>query len=73
MKCKAKDCQRELPEPYIYCSIECGCYDGAISVRMKQECEGYKRYKGIHKPTCSGGAGCVKCWEKYKENHDERN
>ena len=31
MKCKAKDCNREV-EDYVYCSIECACYDGKFSV-----------------------------------------
>ncbi len=30
-KCKTKDCERMVDEPYIYCSIECACYDGAFS------------------------------------------
>ena len=31
-KCKTKDCKKMIEEPYIYCSIECACYDGKYSV-----------------------------------------
>ena len=42
MKCKAKDCNREVGEKELYCSIECACYDGSLSVtkgwiRSKEE------------------------------------
>ena len=32
-KCKTKDCTTQIEDFYIYCSIECACYDGACSVR----------------------------------------
>ena len=36
-KCKAKDCDSQVEEPYKYCSIECACYDGAMSVRLNKD------------------------------------
>lgn len=32
-KCKTKDCKRKVEYPYLYCSYECACYDGAFNVR----------------------------------------
>ena len=36
-KCKTKDCKRKIESPYVYCSIECACYDGAMSVKMEKK------------------------------------
>lgn len=32
-KCKTEGCTRLVEPPYLYCSIECACYDGAYSVK----------------------------------------
>lgn len=24
-----------------------------------------KKYKGVRRPTCNGGTGCVACWDKW--------
>lgn len=32
-KCKTKDCNRHVEDGYIYCSIECACYDKAFDVK----------------------------------------
>ena len=31
-KCLEKDCKNKVEKPYLYCSIECACYDGCYSV-----------------------------------------
>lgn len=31
-KCKCDDCSVIIEEPFIYCSVECACYDGAYSI-----------------------------------------
>ena len=30
-KCRA--CNKKIEYPYLYCSVECACYDGAYSVK----------------------------------------
>jgi hypothetical protein len=40
-------------------------FDNAVEI----DCGGSKRYKGIRQPTCSGGYGCCKCWDKYWERN----
>ena len=32
-KCKTDGCKRKIDVPFVYCSIECACYDGAFSCR----------------------------------------
>lgn len=31
-KCCCEDCQKIVESSYLYCSIECACYDGTYSV-----------------------------------------
>ena len=35
-KCQAKDCKRMIELKYKFCSIECACYSGKMSVRIKK-------------------------------------
>jgi hypothetical protein len=41
VKCSTKDCNRIIEAPInakkFYCSIECACYDGAMSVNRKDD------------------------------------
>ena len=35
----------------------------------EEDCGNYL-YKGVHKPRCNKGLGCVACWEIYFDGQD---
>jgi hypothetical protein len=37
-KCREKTCKRRIPKDKMYCSYECGAYDGAWTIK-----EGWKK------------------------------
>lgn len=39
---------------------------------MARRCKGADKYKGIRKPTCNGGEGCVACWSKWHERQSTK-
>lgn len=45
----------------------------AKEARLKIECEGFKRYKGIRQPKCNGGVPCESCTKKYIEEQAKKN
>ena len=48
-------CGKDVNSPYVYCSIECACYDGTFNVRT-----GWK-----HKPSLFRGR-CVPPKKRYE-------
>lgn len=53
-KCFTTDCNRQVEDQYLYCSIECACYDGAYSVKTgwllsKEEMEEKRTLQGVVK------------------------
>jgi hypothetical protein len=39
------------------------------AVRMTEQCDGFKKYKGIRYPKCNKGNPCKACLKKYEETH----
>lgn len=44
----------------------------AKEAKMKIECEGFKKYKGIRAPKCNGGNPCQSCLTKYTEEQAKK-
>ncbi len=36
-KCECDDCERTIEDNYKFCSVECACYAGKFSVRLKDD------------------------------------